>query len=391
MGELAIWTKKQTTLERAAELFTLRKPPLDPVSYFKRLPSLCLCSNTIKTRCPSSGIMPLDRAINAPWLALDSDSYRNAILLDIDHADGVDLWLALPDFLRPHLVLDPYSGRSAAIYWLAQPVPINGGYGRMERLLSLTAALCGVYFKATVLPHKSLAKNPFGLTSDLPGGTTKCLVRRTKQPTAPDMYAGWKASKSPFLWHTLPGADEHQLSDLARWLQELDLVDDIDTKMPTKKRAYVPDATSEAGRNAELFSILRYWCYAQVERDYSAILAKATEINEQFLPGLPVMELESIARSISKFMRTKYKPGARCGLDWERGIMRLKGKDMELRDKQRLAAARTADVKASQTRAKLQAIIRHWSPEQRLTKAALARAAGVSVDTVKRAWSDISR
>ena len=344
--------------------------------FLPRLPRSVRASDDLKTSTsPASYSTSLERAVCKPWVSYDSRDFRNALLLDIDHPDGLELWYELQAQIRPHLVLDPWSARAAAIFVLKTPVFVGEGAKPGPIALAEGAhKLLGAHFRAGLLPHGSLAKNPLGSLQELSGP----LLRRTPTPSAPWLWEAWEASQSPLVWHLVQGAGEIELRDVYAALAELaGSLDETQTPRARKIAKGVPD---QRGRNCELFWELRYWCYERVERHPGVIRDKAREIAQQFLEPLPAREIDGVARSVARYMRT-YTPAV------DRGVMGLKASTMELPQKQKLAALRTSSIRADKTIQALEKTIGNWPVGLKITQAAVAKAAGLSERVARKYWS----
>jgi len=379
--------QRDSRLDAAVEVVlgrdAIRYVGVEPVEFLARLPKSIRVSANIKTNVATVTSFTAETRYGAyqyPWISLDGPQHRNAMIIDIDHGDGLELALALPPALRPHLVVDPWSGRSAGIYPLDDPHYVGPGASPKSRAYwDAQAWRLSRYFRGSVLPHGSLTKNPLGLVEMLEGQQ----LRRTAQPTSP-LWDAWREMRSEFLWLSYPGARHIDLYDVRAYFEPLEA--DGEAPPPQLRRPRWRGVPDQRGRNCELFDLLRWWAYDADERNGAAMAAKAAELNQVFLDPLPLSEVAGVARSVTKYMQQPHQPYE----NWNRGIMKLDKTGLELRDKQRLAALRTADLKAAQTQAKLQVIVRHWRPEDgRMTQAAVAQQAGVSLKTVKRAWSSL--
>lgn len=343
-----------------------------------RSPRLVRASYDLKTGTPSSGMATLASVVSAPWISFDSSTARNVLVLDIDHPDGPDLVMELPPHIRPHIIIDPWSGRSAGIVVLKTPVLTGPGSKPGPQLLAQYAhALLKTHFRANDdRPSGSLTKNPFGLAAAVQGH----LVRRTAVPSTPPLWEAWVASQSRLMWHTIMGAQEVELRDIVKVLGT-----DDPPPEPARRKIY-RGQPSQDGRNAELFDTVRFWCYDNVAKEYGLIFNKALEINTLFSVPLPHMEVVSTAKSISKWMKTKYRPKARPKNE---GVMKLYGTELTIKEKQKLAALRTNDIKLENTDVAIARAFQLWPDGVKMTQASLAKAAGVSIITIKRRWSSI--
>jgi hypothetical protein len=342
-----------------------------------RLPRIVKESQSIKTNAPDKGsaFLTLEKAITCPWISWDSNDFWNVLALDIDHADGLDLWEDLPPAVRPTLVIDPWSGRSAALFPLATPVGMAGSMRQGPKILAdLCHRLLADHFKATALPHKTLTKNPWGLKEALIG----TLQRRTDAPTAVDLWE--MMAGSPLIFHTVPGAPKIELRDVLDALA--DTIEEVSP--PRRRRKITRPEPSDLGRNCHLFDVVRFWAYDTNTSDMERIYMKAQEENQG---ELPFKEVAGIAKSISRFMASRYRPKSR--LEDRRGVMGLEGSGLATQQKQKLSAHRTNDIKTDNTDHKIRQALKHFPPHQKITQQALAKASGVSLRTIKSRWSTI--
>lgn len=209
--------------EKNPELLNLAK------NIFPKLPRIVRASQNLKSINVehSSHIFPLSQACDLPWVSFDSKDFRNVLLLDIDHSDGLELWEELPANIRPHLVIDPWSGRSAGIFSLKTPILTKGQ--KQNFFGNMCLQMLADYFKATPLPHGSLTKNPFGRSENVIG----TLSRRTPVPTTGIIWEAFQQAENGLCWHTVQGCPEIELRDIVAHFS----ADYIDyTAKPTKKQ-----------------------------------------------------------------------------------------------------------------------------------------------------------
>ena len=157
------------------------------------------------------------------------------------------------------------------------------------------------------------------------------------------------------------------------------------------------------GRNDELFNEVRVWAYREVRdflrRDYSAfydsVLAHCKAYNMRFDPPLGQREVSSTARSIARWTWNQ-RHRAWIKEHWKsRGAMSPFGRepidktlpwDEQIRltrERQANGATFTNSSQRRHTEAKIQAAVRRLhSDGKRISKAAIAREAGVSRPTV---------
>ena len=324
----------------------------------------------------ASYLFTLEVGINLPWISFDAKQSRNCLLFDIDHDSGLDLVEELPKSIRPTLIFDPYSGRSHGVLPLVTPV-LRGGKIGPEVLADLAHQLLSRHLKATALPTGSLIKNPFGKASELVGS----LPRRTPSPSSLILWEGFQEANTGLCWHTVAGSTGAELREIISHLaDEYDEVTSPRTKRIFRHRG----EPSNLGRNCALFDLVRFWAYDNNEKDGGQIMKKAQEINQTLQPPLPFAEVNATARSIGKFMASRYKP--KSALSDRKGVMGLAGSSLEMKDKQKLAAIRTNDIKTDNTDHKIRQAIKHWPTSQKMTQAALAKVSGVSLKTIKRRW-----
>ncbi|MBS1054759.1 primase C-terminal domain-containing protein [Gluconobacter kondonii] len=339
-------------------------------------------SCNIKTLHESSSyIVPLTKAATSPWLSWDSDKFWNVLALDVDHDDGLELWEELPEHIRPWLVIDPWSGRSAALFFLKLPV-MKDAYGQVI-LAQLAQTLAAAHFKADPLPKGTLTKNPFGLKKDLSGKQ----VRRTPNPTALML---WEAHKdSPLVWHTVKGAVGIELRDIISVLSDDYDIDDIANEVKAKKRqrrkskAADLAKSSNIGRNCTMFDEVRHWCYEHNEKSESRIYEYALSVNHGHLSE---KEIKQISRSICRFMNRCYSPKTQKKT---RGSMQLQALEIPIKAKQKMSANRTNHLRPANIDKRLHDAMKSWPLKQKMTQKGLAEAAKVGIATVKRRWNNL--
>lgn len=144
-------------------------------------------------------------------------------------------------------------------------------------------------------------------------------------------------------------------------------------------------------RHCILFECLRYYAYSIVNRErekgsFSTFtrLLEAYAHNRNsfqklgFSGDLPLSSLRATVKSVARWTWDRYRGDSRC----HRGVMQL-DKDLPLVERQRLAAARTHEVRQKATESKIRAACRQLQQKgETLTQAAIARLAGLSRQTV---------
>lgn len=381
---LPSWHKKNpallaNALMRAKEVNPNFKELAD--SLIPKMPRMVRASQNLRSINieNSSHFMHLENAIDCPWISFDASKSRNCLLFDIDHPDALDLVEDLPPNIRPTLIFDPYSGRSHGILPLNSPV-LKGGLFGPEILADLSHKLLSQYLQATPLPSGSLIKNPWGRQEWLIG----TLARRTPKPATPLLWEAHKTAKNGLLWHTVPGSQGAELREIVAHLA--DEYAEVTSKA-TKRHFIHRGEPSALGRNCALFDLVRFWAYDNNETDGGNILDKANEINSTLQPPLPFAEVRATARSIGKFMTSRYKPRTKARIN--KGIMDLEKTDLAIKQKQKLAALRSSDIKADNTDHKIKQALKHFPGTRKLTQKALSEVSGVSIKTIKRRWKTL--
>jgi len=380
------WHKKNPALlvnsylsiqEKNPELLNLAK------NIFPKLPRIVRGSQNLKSINVehSSHIFPLSQACDLPWISFDSRDFRNVLLLDIDHDEGLELWEELPENIKPHLVIDPWSGRSAGIFFLKTPILTKGQ--KQNFFGNMCLQMLADYFKATPLPHGSLTKNPFGRSENVIG----TLSRRTPVPTTGIIWEAFQQAENGLCWHTVQGCPEIELRDIVAHFS----ADYIDyTAKPTKKQfSKKRGEPSVIGWNCYLFDVVRFWSYDNNETNLENILTKTQEENQKMEKPLPQSDLKSISRSIHKFMTTRYHPKTKEDTV-NRGIMGLAGSSLTQKEKQKLAALRSADIKSDDTQHKIKQAIRLLPEGRKPTQKAISEASGIPLRTIKRYWKNVT-
>jgi hypothetical protein len=353
-----------------------------------RLPRRLLCSQNLRTSTPAaySSTLPLDLAITCPWVSFDGEAHRNVLAFDLDHEDAMELVEALPPHIRPWVVLDPHSGRAHAFILLASPVCMADGTSEKARgLANYAQRMMAQALRATPLRHRALLKNPFGRADAMIGQQ----LRRTPSPNAPVLWEAWKESGSPLVWLTIPGAGTVELHAIVAALADEYGEEEAEETTRTRFRRRRADP-SVVGRNCGLFDMVRFWAYDRQERDGGVILAEAVRANGTFAVPLPGAEVSATARSIAKFMRSRYSP--RSGASSTRGRDSAIGAGLTTEGRQAVAGRVSAAARAATTDAKIAAAVdRLRDGAKRVTQAAVANEAGVSLRTVKARWIGLTQ
>lgn len=349
-----------------------------------RLPRRPVASQNLRafTLNPSSGPLLLDDAVGCPWICPNTEQGWNVIAIDVDHeeADNLAFDLERLGLPRPVVVMDPWSARAHVLVPLATPVSYAKGARLGPQILAdLASRLLAAYFKGTPLPRAALVKSPWGLTETLIGQP----LRRTLKPTAIMLWEAHQEAATGLMWHTIPGTGVFELRAIVAALS--DYADEMPPSRkgtPFRKRRGDPSLLS---RNDYVFDLTRWWAYDRCERDGGAIADEAQRINVTMHDPLPMSAVASTARSITKFMNSRFRPAhaadARRGRD--RDLTQLPPEARKAAAGPRSAMARSAatDARIAGAVAELQA---SGTP---LTQAAIAAWAKLGINTVARRWS----
>lgn len=217
----------------------------------------------------------------------------------------------------------------------------------------------------------------------------------TEQLQADHAYTGF-ITKNPLYkgWHFL-GNHTHVFT-LGELADHVDL-----TQLPkywTRRRA-ANDDHAGLGRNCALFHRLRYWAYDHVTHWRSTsnynpwmqeVLAKAEAFNT-FAQPLPYGEIKSTAKSVGKWVWTKYTG---TGSGKRRGVMAEQFAqsqiDLDLTARQRLGARQSHQIRKDKTEEKIiHAIGVLTAQGHKVTKAAVSRITGLSDRCLRKDWKHL--
>lgn len=356
-----------------------------------RMPKRPTASPNIRciTRIRHSDPLPLAVAIHQPWMAMDSDTVRNVLAIDVDHADGItraDEVARAYRLPRPTVIADPWTGRSHAVWILTSPV-CTGAAGRQgpQLLADLACRLLAAAMGGTPMPRHALIKSPWGLSERVTG----TLMHRVGKPACQDIWEAYEQVANGLVWHTAPG--ELRAVELREVVAAL--ADDYGEEATAKgtRRAFRRNRgeVSAIGRNCALFDAVRYWAYDHAESDCSAIEAEARRINADFRPPLPGSEVAATARSIARFMCQRFKGG--LSPSNAPAIRRRRDTDMQhldVTERQAIAGIRSSQQRTASTDAKIiDAIARLWDLDEPITQTILMRETGCGERTIRRRWS----
>lgn len=194
-------------------------------------------------------------------------------------------------------------------------------------------------------------------------------------------------------WHTWELHPKiYTLNELADYVE-------LEKRYWTRQRAANLDHYG-LGRNCALFHRLRFWAYDRInlyrengstyENWMRAVLEQCESYND-FTEALPYSEVKSTARSVGKWVWTRYWPQGKRII---RGAM---GKDfassqiaLSLQTRQRLSARRTNEIQCKQSEEKIiNAIGLLTGQGKQVTKAAVGRLVGLSRTQVSVKYSHL--
>jgi hypothetical protein len=348
-------------------------------------------SKDIRTHAlePSSYRMWLHRALEAAWISWNSPEVRNTISLDVDHAEAVELAdrLVAMGLPRPLIVLDPWTLRAHVTLFLADPVCISPNGRRKPREFAEDCGhMLALFMRGTLLPAHALTKNPFGMLEHLKAP----LMHREQPPVAPPVWEAYEEAATGLVWHTIPGDPRPvTLHEIAAALSEdhgLEV-----RRMRARERRWRKDARPRPdqtglGRNCDTFNAVRLWAREHRVTERARIMDETLRFNAGFLDPMRPAECRSIAKSISGYMQNKRRRGgyrARQSRDAQAGWW------LTPKQRQALAGQRSGAARRDATDAKIAgALVRlHKAGNPKPTQAQLAKAAHVSLRTVKRRWA----
>jgi hypothetical protein len=350
---------------------------------------LLLASDTLKTNSAHSELMPLSAAIRVRWLSFNSESHANTTTVDMDHGE----WLAMLDRLvayecpLPNLVvIDPWTGRAHATWILKDPV--RTGEDSLEKprnLLRLVWRGLTAMLKGDAAYTGRLTKNPWA---------TGAVLKGRGSPAVPAVWEAYQAAGTGLRYHTVtPNPEPVSLFSLRDAVVAFADDEGIDTATwfpwPGGSES---DEWSSPG--CGLFDRARRRVYKLHRSD--PVAAKDPEVvltivrEEVGASPAHTGQMRSIARSITKFMRTRYgRRVAKKPADVRVPKIGPMGIDpsLPLATKQRMAARHSATLRASRSRERvLQAASDLIDEGVEPTRALIAERSGLARNTVAAFW-----
>jgi hypothetical protein len=262
-------------------------------------------------------VMDLGHAVTMPWMMLDSWGRRTVIAVDVDHPDALDRAAQLSrrtGLPMPTVVADPWTGRAHVVLLLLTPVHVSArAKAGPLKLFEIAGRLLADALGGTLLPHKALLKNPWGLTVRLEGP----LMHREGEPATPAVWDAYEVSGSSLVWVTYPGdLVSVDLTQITRTLGRA-YGEPADPPVTRRRGKRVPRPQANCdpalGRTMALFDEVRFWAYANRERDEGRIQTKMREANHSLPEPIDDRRAAAVARSIAKFMRGRFGKGPYSG------------------------------------------------------------------------------
>ena len=334
-------TRSATKDDQAARFFQ-RGTALNRV--FTEAPYLPRCSDD-KT---ATRVRPRQYAIRYPYMQVNRPGFVSWLIFDLDHNKAM-IWedVGLP---APNLIVRNRISGHSHLYYAIPPVCTT------ERARSKPIAFMKAVYEA--------------------------FAARLDADT--DFHSGPVAKTPGHPWWFTHEIHSHvyELGQLADYV-------DLAVSSPWGRGPQLDDVSHS--RHCILFEHLRYYAYSIVNRERErGSLSTFTRHLEAyahnrnsfqklgFSDNLALSSLRATVKSVARWTWDRYTGCGRC----HRGVMQL-DKDLPLVERQRLAAARTHDVRHKATESKVRAACRHLLAKgEALTQAAIGRVAGLTRQTV---------
>lgn len=329
------------------------RPDLQALAWalLPRLPGKPRTSANLKEEGASSRLNPLeDVVVSDPWLGVNTENAVNVLWVETDKPGLAERLALMREWGVPVQTWTACGSRGGHVAFnISEPV-VTDIPGREDadkkriRKLSLVRS----YLNTAIDGDRSaglrgMTKNPFSArwTVEVGDVTPRTLDEILQPLQAMAEALGWEAPKRRY--------------------------------RGDRKREPSPE-----GRNCHLFDLTRWWAADEFVRDGAAILDKAVEINAGFAVPLGYGEVASVARSITRFMQTRYDGRGR----------HVPMSPKAVQECQAVAGRATVAVRTASRDAKLtDAVARLRQRGGPLGQADIAAEAGVSLWTVQRAWT----
>lgn len=345
-----------------------------------RIGKYVLCSDTLKTEDAASARLPLHEAVRCRWISLNSRHWINAVTVDCDHSSWREELRALSDQGEPDPTFVTWNPSTdhAQVTWVL-PIGARRSNARQMRLLDgvrarLTAALSG----------DSQFKN--------------WLIRN---PLHPDNSVLWFSPQAVEL--------SALLGPLVDWCDEGEhvLPPRVSAQHEGRKPsiAAIPTGLHDVAgpKGSRVFELGAAMVRRLRTSDRATIRATLDQVASDLKSPITARQLDGMAGRIARWMAKQPWATGRPvnGLerpDIDHGAMTREARDRGMLDawirtpratKLPLAAERTNQLRKGKTRAAIltgvDALARSG---QAITQAALAHASGLTVRTIRRAWTD---
>jgi len=309
------------------------------------MPYLARCSDN-KT---AGLVRPREFAVAQPYVQVNRTNVVSWLVFDLDHANAA-IWQD-EELPAPNMVVRNRTSGKAHLFYAIEPV-LTGENARPRPIAYMKA----VYDSLSERLEADKAYS--GPVAKTPG------------------HPWWETTEFHNHVHDLGELSEHlELKVKPYWSKEPDL-----------------DAVAHS-RHCTLFEKLRYFAYSIVNDErrsgsYSSFCRRLRQFADQqnrfrkagFTENLRVSQVRATVKSVSRWTWTRYTGRSDC----HRGVMRL-DKNVPLGDRQRLSAKRTHEVRRTASERKVRlACLELRQKGEKLTAVAVARAAGVTRQTVAR-------
>lgn len=307
-------------------------------------PFLARCSDD-KT---AAKVRPRGYAVRWPYMQINRPGMVSWLIFDLDHNDPM-VWetAGLP---APNLIVSNRNADGAHLFYAIPPVCTT------ERARSKPIQYMRAVYEAMAARLRADPQFHSGPVAKTPG------------------HPWWRTSELH--------ANVYELAQLADYV---DLASG-----PKWGRGPDLEAASHS-RHCTLFELLRFYAYSIVGRErekgtfetFTRLLEAHAFNNNQFTKrgfreDLPASSIKATVKSVARWTWDKYTGVGRC----HKGAMQL-DKALPLDERQRLAAARSAELRRRATESKVRAAARTLLAKgERLAHVAIAKLAGVSRQTV---------